>query len=280
MPVVGVRVPITWSAPSPAAAWRSRAWAVEVPTTASPATSAVLIIRAEAVAAVRRGSRSAFSRARWPTAPKRPVSRPARRITGAASSGASTIRATRRTPQASIASWRFCSEASFTPLSDTSSPAPRTSRTRPAAPRIRERVAEGGCCAERMASTGATLAALRDGSHAASTVTPTPTPSAATTGRGPITSGPSGRASCAVPSRPGSTAATPSPSRKPAAEATRPSRAASASTEPATWRREAPIARSSAISRVRRVTSIVKVLTMRKEPMNSETPAKTIGSLV
>lgn len=49
-------------------------------------------------------------------------------------------------------------------------------------------MAVGGCSDERSASTGATPAALRDGSHAESTVMPTPTPSAATTGNEPMNS--------------------------------------------------------------------------------------------
>ena len=41
-----------------------------------------------------------------------------------------------------------------------------------------------------------------------------------------------------------------------------------------TWRRRAPIARSSAISRERWVTVIVNVFQMMKEPTNSAIPAK------
>ncbi len=149
--------------------------------------------------------------------------------------------------------------------------------TRPTAPRTRETTADGGRSAVRIASTGAIRAARRDGSQAASTVTPTPTASEARTAAGPITSGPLGSRSPEVSRTFGSTAATPSPAAKPSADATRPTSAASARTERTTGRRVAPIARSSAISRVRRATSIVKVLTIRNVPMNSETTAKSSG---
>ena len=46
-------------------------------------------------------------------------------------------------------------------------------------------------------------------------------------------------------------------------------------TERTTWRREAPTARSSAISRLRWAISMVKVLAMMKTPTNSAIPAKT-----
>ncbi len=246
--------------------------------TASPATRAVLTIRAEAVAAVRRGSRSALRWARWPAIPRRPVSRPLSRSTGTARSGASTITAMTRRAQPDIALRTFSSEASFAPASDSSSPAPRASRRVPAAPRTRDAVALGGCSAVRMASTGAIRAALRDGSHAASTVTPTPTASAAATGSGPITRGPRGSDSPVVLRISGSTEAIPRPSRKPRAEAVRPRRTASQRRERTTWRRVAPIARSRAISRVRRATSMVKVLTIRNDPMKRATPAKTSDS--
>ena len=46
-----------------------------------------------------------------------------------------------------------------------------------------------------------------------------------------------------------------------------------------TWRRVAPIARSSAISRERWVTIIVKVFQMMKEPTNSAMPAKIMNRI-
>ena len=69
--------------------------------------------------------------------------------------------------------------------------------------------------------------------------------------------------------------ATPAPSAMPTAEAASPSRAASASRLRLTCRRVAPIARSSAISRDRWVTIIVKVFQMMNDPTNSAMPAKT-----
>ena len=65
------------------------------------------------------------------------------------------------------------------------------------------------------------------------------------------------------------------PSPMPTTEPIRPTTDASSSTERATCRRLAPIARSSASSRLRWATRIEKVLTMRKAPTVSATPAKT-----
>ena len=62
------------------------------------------------------------------------------------------------------------------------------------------------------------------------------------------------------PSSAFSPAATPTPRARPTTEATRPTTTASRSTEPSTWRRLAPMARSSAISCVRWATRIEKVL--------------------
>jgi hypothetical protein len=59
------------------------------------------------------------------------------------------------------------------------------------------------------------------------------------------------------------------PTTTPTAEATRPTTAASASTEENTCRRDAPTQRSSAISRVRWAITIVKVFAITKQATNS-----------
>ena len=65
------------------------------------------------------------------------------------------------------------------------------------------------------------------------------------------------------------------PSPRPRVPPSSPRTSASTSTEPVTWRRLAPRARSSASSRERWATRIEKVLTMRKAPTTRATPAKT-----
>ncbi len=65
------------------------------------------------------------------------------------------------------------------------------------------------------------------------------------------------------------------PSTIPRAPPSRPSRNASPTTDHVIWRLLAPIARSSASSRVRRATSIEKVLRMMKVPTNRAMNAKT-----
>ncbi len=68
--------------------------------------------------------------------------------------------------------------------------------------------------------------------------------------------------------------ARPMPATNPMVEATRPTITASNSTEPRTWRWPAPMARSSASSRLRCATTIENVLKMMNEPTSSATTAK------
>src|SRR6056297_436357 len=104
----------------------------------------------------------------------------------------------------------------------------------------------------RIASTGATVAARRAGTTAAATVTPMPTAKAATIVELWTTREASGK------SRPNwanthiSPRATPSPAVRPPIAASSPIIAASSTTEPRTWRRLAPIARTRASSLVLR----------------------------
>ena len=64
------------------------------------------------------------------------------------------------------------------------------------------------------------------------------------------------------------------PSAAPTTVAARPIRNASSTTERSTWRRDAPIVRSSANSRVRCATVIENVLKMMNAPTKSAIPAK------
>ncbi len=70
------------------------------------------------------------------------------------------------------------------------------------------------------------------------------------------------------------------PTPMPMADPMSPTTAASASTDRATWRRLAPMARRSASSRLRWATRIEKVLTMRNAPTVRATPAKTRRNVV
>ena len=121
---------------------------------------------------------------------------------------------------------------------------------------------------------GAMRTARRAGLMADTTVTPTPTTSAATTVRAWNTRPLDGR----VIPNPLSSACSPTaartPSPRPISEATSPTMAASASTDRNTWRRLAPSTRSRASSRVRWPTMIEKVLKMVKPPTNSAMKAK------
>jgi hypothetical protein len=102
----------------------------------------------------------------------------------------------------------------------------------------------------RRAATGGTDEARRAGMSAASSVTTMPTTMATISGRALITSEPSMSMTLV------SSEAMPSPSTKPATEPTSPTARASMTTARRTWRRLAPMARSSAISRVRCATTI------------------------
>ena len=73
--------------------------------------------------------------------------------------------------------------------------------------------------------------------------------------------------------------ATPMPRPTPIAEAATPSRTASSIRLRITWRRVAPIALSSAISRDLWVTIIVNVFQMMKEPTNRAIPAKIMNRM-
>ena len=62
-------------------------------------------------------------------------------------------------------------------------------------------------------------------------------------------------------------------------EATKPMTVASPSTEPSTWRREAPTVRSIESSRVRCAIVIEKLLKIMNAPTNRATPANTSSSV-
>jgi len=107
---------------------------------------------------------------------------------------------------------------------------------------------------------GATLAARRAGSHAATTVTTMPVSIDTSTVRGRTTDGPDGSSTPKADMIERRPLASPTPSTTPALDAKAPMSSASSRIDRITWRRLAPMARSSAVSRVRWATVMVNVL--------------------
>ena len=144
----------------------------------------------------------------------------------------------------------------------------------PATARTTE-VAERSTATSRSAASGATRDALSAGVMLATSVVTTPTAAAMTIVSTPRTSPAVGRSRPAPSIRASRPVARPSPMPMPMAEATIPMASASPVTDVRIWRREAPIARSSADSRVRWATRIENVLwmlnvaTIRAMPANA-----------
>ena len=249
-----------------------------VPRTVTNVTSARPIIRAAAVAAVRAGLRTAFSRASAPAAPVRPRGQP-------------TTAAIGRTSR---------DDTTATPMNRASTPAPiiiiRSPVARPSASRPRARAAPASAVAttattaerrdgapsavapSRTAAIGGTRVARMAGTRPASSVTSVPTSSATTTVRVAKTVSPCGmsrpitRNSSVRPDD----SSTPSP--RPTSEATTPMIPASARTERSTWRRVAPSVRRVASSRERWATVMLRVLKMTKAPTKRAMPPKASSS--
>ena len=120
----------------------------------------------------------------------------------------------------------------------------------------------------RRAAIGGTRPAARDGAVAESTVTTTPTPNASSIDLGDTTAFPSGSAIPRALINALNSRATPTPSPIPTVAAITPVTAASTMTVVVTWRRLAPSARRSAISRARWATVIENVLLMMKALTN------------
>ncbi len=144
------------------------------PSTEKALTSARPIINADAVDALRRGLRMAFSRPSRPVAPNRAGSGlPMTLVTGRASSGERVD-----TPRKASPAPMPTTAAAPLPLAvvrpSTSSAAPMSASAPPATPRIRSERA-GSTKVSRIAATGGTDAALRAGTNAATAVTMIPT---------------------------------------------------------------------------------------------------------
>ncbi len=227
-------------------------------------------ISAEAVAAVLRGLRTAFCRARLPEMPNARSTGAARAISGRDSSGVRT-----NTPiSSSTAPPPITALPSSMPVAVSTPAAPAPAKSAPMVLRTTSDLVVAVACTLFIAATGGIFAARRPGSQAARTVTTTPTSSEARIVDGETTSGPSGTVAPVPFIRVRSPAPMPIPAARPATAAIAPTTNASISTERVTWRRLAPTARISASSLVRWATSMVKVLAMMKMPTNSAIPAK------
>ena len=111
------------------------------------------------------------------------------------------------------------------------------------------------------------------GKRPATTVTSVPTSSETTIVRVAKTVSVFGRSRLSATKSSFRPTARPRPLKRPTTDATKPITSASTITEERTWRREAPIVRSVANSRVRCATVIESVLKMTKAPTKSATPA-------
>ena len=155
----------------------------EAPNTAMVVTSIRPRVSAKAVAAVRRGLRTALVRASRPTVPntgRRPV--PSTPITGRDSAGAPSSTPKIR-PSAPSPISPAAPPPGFAKPPATRPAAPSRVATRPKAVRSRSELPVEAN-SSRIAATGAILAARRAGEYALNSVTPTPMISATSTVRG------------------------------------------------------------------------------------------------
>ena len=247
--------------------------------TATNETSASPIISAAAVAAVRPGLRTAFSRANRPGTP---LSRSSGRPTSDAS-GATRRGLNRATPMNMPAAPTpiQASPGERTPNSPSSIAAtPSATSTTAAALRRRRSRGVATTAPSRRPVTGGTRVARSAGSMAATTVSTVPSTSPRITVRGVTTVPVAGRSISIASNSALITRAKPIPASTPTADASSPVTNASVTTEPRIWRRLAPSVRSIANSRVRWATVIEKVLKIRNEATNSETPAKISSAVL
>ena len=131
----------------------------------------------------------------------------------------------------------------------------------------------------RRAARGATRVACTAGSTAASRVMPRPTAKAITTVVELMTRPVVGRSAPAAENAAVTPVARPTPASNPMIDATSPSSVASTRTDPRTWRRLAPMARSRASSRVRWATRIENVLKMMKAPTTTAITPNTTSRI-
>ena len=236
----------------------------DAPMIATRVTSASPIISAEAVVAVRRGFRIAFSRASTPDVPRsRAGTQPRNRDTGRATSGLSiaTPMNTRNaaTPTTPAAPPGTSSELTLPnrPSASQDDPDDGQQRRRPGsadAPLV------AMTAVSRIAAIGRHRAARRAGDNAETNVTTVPATSATITVRARMTGACVGSSNPKAASSAWSPIATSTPSASPSTDDSRPTTNASAATDRVTCLPDAPSARSSASSRDRWATMIENVL--------------------
>ncbi len=244
---------------------------------ATIATSPNPIISADAVEAVRRGLRMAFSRPSLPWTPSPRMGAPIAAAIGLATKGdrmaiptnVAAAPAPMRAPAFEGVPNRPYRRAA-TPPAVTRRP---TTSRRPHDPAVVV------SCDSRRACTGATLAARRAGRIEEKTVTTVPTSSATTIVRGSSWVDVLGRSMLNAERSPWSPMAIPIPATIPRTEANSPTANASTITDVSTCRRLAPSVRSRASSRVRWATMIENVLKMMNAPTNSAMNANTSSAV-
>ena len=247
------------------------------PTTETNTTSDRPIISADAVAAVRPGSRIALRRASEPALPPiRSSGRPMTEASGRASLG--ETRATPRNSSSTPGPIRAPRPPASIPGANAATAS--SSADRPSMPTAmgteRRPNRDGGMSApSRMAVTGDTRVDRDAGPSAARTVTPRPTSSETITVDGPNTVPASGSSMLAAAMTDARPLAMNTPATMPSAEPMAPMTAASATTRRRICFRVAPTARSSASSRERWASVMDMVLAMVKAPTRMATPPNT-----
>ncbi len=160
-------------------------------------------------------------------------------------------------------------------LTNAAAPATIAAAASASPPAVRVRLTRRGSAAlSRSASTGAVAAARRAGIHAEQIVAPIPTPAATATETGLTIVGPVIRLTPVSPTTQRNAPTPATPHTRPTSVASVARTAASVTTVPSTWRRCAPIARSSPDSRRRRATVSANVLKMIVTPIRTAAAAK------
>ncbi len=231
---------------------------------------------ADAVDAVRRGFRIAFSRPSLPWMPRRRIGAPITAASGRLPSGKRIAIPTNVTAAPSP-----IKEPAFDWLPNSPYSSAATAAAVRMTPMISRRRSDPLALSadSRSAWTGATRAARRAGRIDDTTVTTVPTTNATTMVRGSSWSAVLGRSTPNADSSPFSPRAIAIPARRPSADAIKPVTNASTTTDVMTCRRLAPTARSSAISLVRCATMIENVLKMMNAPTNSAMNANTSSAV-
>ena len=233
-------------------------------------TTPMPIINADAVAAVRRGERMALRRARTPGMRRnRAIGAPITDPAGRAATGP-----TATTPAAVSSAPRPARPSAPLDAPVTTATTPPASINEPATRRHRDD-AERSTATSRSAASGATREARTAGASDASSVIRIPTSGAMTSVVVLIVRPPAGSANPNASNSAFKPWASAKPRPRPTAEATTPTTIDSPASDQNTWRRSAPIARSSADDRWRWAAMIENVLLMLNVATSSATAANT-----